>query len=79
MAAYRERPQAERMVKRIGALGFAPRVVVKDLPGKGRWFRVIVGGFESRHAAEEAADQITGKIEGLKFVIRAADRNGNGG
>ncbi|MHB8769481.1 MAG: SPOR domain-containing protein [Syntrophales bacterium] len=79
VAAYRERSQAERMVKRIAAMGFAPRVMVKDLPGKGRWFRVIVGGFENRQRAQEAADRITGKIEGVKSVIRAsADREGNG-
>ena len=48
VAAYRERSQAERLVKKIAAQGFSPRVVMKELPGKGRWFRVIVGGFESR-------------------------------
>jgi cell division septation protein DedD len=79
VAAYRERSQAERLVKKITALGFSPRVVMKELPGKGRWFRVIVGGFESRSAAEQAAEQITGKINGLKFVIRSSDRDGNGG
>ncbi len=78
MAAYREKSQAERMAKRIAAMGFAPRVMVKDLPGRGRWFRVIVGGFANRQAAQEAAERITGKIEGLKSVIRASTREGNG-
>jgi cell division septation protein DedD len=79
VAAYRERSQAEHLVKRIAAQGFSPRVVMKELPGKGRWFRVIVGGFESRSAAQQAAEQITGKINGLKFVIRSSDRDGDGG
>jgi cell division septation protein DedD len=79
VAAYRERSQAEQLVKKIAATGFSARVVMKELPGKGRWFRVIVGGFESRSAAQEAAAQMAGKINGLKCVIRSSDRGGNGG
>ena len=81
-AAYRERRQAERLVKKFTALGFSPHVVMKDLPEKGRWFRVIVGGFESREKAREAADRMIAKIRGLKCVVRASgskgNRNGNG-
>jgi cell division protein FtsN len=79
VAAYRERSQAEQLVKKFTALGFSPRVVMKELSGKGRWFRVIVGGFESREMAQDAADQMAGKVNGLKFVIRSSDRDGNGG
>jgi cell division protein FtsN len=63
----------------MAALGFASEVVMKELPGKGQWFRVIVGGFESRVKAQEAADQLAGKVNGLKCVIRASGDNGNGG
>ena len=79
VAAYRERSQAEQLVKKIAAMGFSPRVMMKELAGKGRWFRVVVSGFESRGAAQEAAEQITGKITGLKFVIRSSGRDGNDG
>lgn len=79
VAAYREKSQAEQLAKKIAAIGFSPRVVMKELPEKGRWFRVIVGGFESRGAAQEAAGKMTGKIRGLKFVIRSSDGDGNGG
>ncbi len=79
VGAYRERSQAEQLVKKIAAMGFSPRVVMKELAEKGRWFRVIVGGFESRGAAQEAAGKMTGKIRGLKFVIRSSDGDGNGG
>ncbi len=79
VAAYRERSQAEQLVRKFKTLGFSPRVVMKELPGKGRWFRVIVGGFESREMAQEAADQMAGKVNGLKFVIRSSGREGNGG
>jgi len=76
-AAYRERRQAERLVKKFTALGFSPKVVIKDLREKGRWFHVIVGGFESRQKAQEAADRMVAKIRGLKCVIRASGSNGN--
>jgi cell division septation protein DedD len=72
LAAYRERPQAEELTKKFAGSGFTPRVVMKDLPGKGRWFRVIVGGFENRQTAQDAADQMTGKVRGLKCVIRSS-------
>jgi cell division protein FtsN len=76
-AAYREEQQAQRMVKKFTALGFTPHVVMKDLSEKGRWFRVIVGGFESREKAQEASERIVAKFRGLKCVIRASGRSGN--
>ncbi len=72
LAAYRERPQAEELAKKFTGSGFTARVVMKDLTGKGRWFRVIVSGFESREKAQEAADQMAGKVRGLKCVIRSS-------
>lgn len=76
--AYRERKKAEQLVQKISSPGFPARVVTKELPGKGRWFRVIVGGFESQAKAHEAADKLAGKISGLKYVIRPSGRNGSG-
>jgi cell division septation protein DedD len=78
-AAYREREKAEAMVGEFATLGFSPQVVMKDLPGKGRWFRVIVGGFENREKAQDAADKLAGKVRGLNCVIRPSGKNGNGG
>ncbi len=77
VAAYRERSQTEPLVKKFTAMGFHPRVVMKELPGKGRWFRVIVGGFDSREAAQDAADRMAGKVSGLKCVIRSSSREAN--
>lgn len=76
VAAYQDRQKADQTSEKLKPLGFTSRVVMKDLPGKGRWFRVIVGGFENREKAKAAADQITGKIRGAQCVIRSA---GNGG
>jgi cell division septation protein DedD len=77
VAAYQESRKAEQMMEKLSPLGFASRVVMKDLPGKGRWFRVIVGGFENREKAKAAADQIAGKIRGVKCVILSSGKNGD--
>ena len=76
VAAYQESRKAEQMMEKLSPMGFASRVVMKDLPGKGRWFRVIVGGFENREKAKAAADQIAGKIRGVKCVILSSGKNG---
>jgi cell division septation protein DedD len=75
VAAYREERQAQRMVKRFAALGFSPHVVVKDFPEQGRWYRVIVAGFESREEANEASERIVAKFRGIKCVIRPAGKS----
>jgi cell division protein FtsN len=76
VAAYQESRKAEQMMEKLGPLGFASRVVMKDLPGKGRWFRVIVDGFENREKAKAASHQIAGKIRGIKCVILSSGKNG---
>lgn len=75
VAAYQESRKAEQMMEKLSPLGFTSRVVMKELPGKGTWFRVIVGGFENREKAKAAADQIAGKIRGVKCVVRTSGKN----
>lgn len=69
-AAYRDVKQAQKMAQKIKALGFSARVAPKDIPNKGRWFRVVVGGFENRKDAEQAVSRIAGNIKGVKCFIR---------
>jgi cell division septation protein DedD len=76
VAAYQESRKAEQMMEKLSPLGFTSRVVMKELPGKGRWFRVIVVGFENREKAKAAADRIAGKIRGVNCVIRSSGKNG---
>lgn len=72
VAAYQESRKAEQMMEKLNPLGFASRVVMKEIPGKGKWYRVVVVGFENRETAAAAADQIAGKIRGVKCVVRPA-------
>ncbi len=70
VASYKEKAKAEETAKKLGSLGFKPRVLAVDLPAKGRWYRIVVGGFESREAAQKAADRIAKKIQGASCIIR---------
>ncbi len=72
VAAYQERQKAVQTTEKLRPHGFTSRVVMKEIPGKGKWFRVIVGGFENREKAKAAADQIAAKIRGAQCVIRPA-------
>ncbi|MEW6335550.1 MAG: SPOR domain-containing protein [Thermodesulfobacteriota bacterium] len=76
-AAYREQEQAEQLAKKIMDLGFVTRVVMKEIPGKGTWFRVIAEGFESREQAQEASERMAAGIRGLKCVIRPSGGSGD--
>lgn len=72
VASYKERLKAEEAAKKLASLGFKPRVLAVDLPAKGRWYRIVIGGFESREAAQKAADRISKKIKGASCIIRKA-------
>lgn len=50
--ATQSRPEADRFAAKLTAQGFHPFVAVVELPGRGRWYRVRVGHFESRAKAD---------------------------
>jgi len=47
-----EREDANRFAARLRDRGYAPYVQTVDLPGRGTWYRVRVGNFETREAAQ---------------------------
>ena len=73
VAAYQDSRKAEKTMGRLKPLGFSPKVAIKEVPGRGKWYRVVIGGFESREKAKVAADLISGKVQGVKCVIRASE------
>lgn len=52
VAATPTRSEAEGFADRLRSRGYRPYVVDAQVPGKGRWFRVRVGAFESKAEAE---------------------------
>ncbi len=49
VASVPHRADAERLARRLA--GRNPRVVAAEIPGKGRWYRVLVGSFDTQDAA----------------------------
>jgi DedD protein len=66
LAAAQERAEAERIAARHAALG--PRIEEADVPGKGRFFRVRVGGFETREAADRYLRDVARETGAKGFV-----------
>jgi cell division septation protein DedD len=50
LAAARDRGEIEGLAQRLRR--FSPRIEVADIPGKGRYYRLRAGGFDTREAAE---------------------------
>ena len=45
--AVPEKPQADAFVAELRQAGFQPHVILADIPGKGRFYRVRLGRFDS--------------------------------
>jgi cell division protein FtsN len=50
VGSTQDRFEAERIAARFASRG--PKVSVAEVPGKGRWYRVRLGSFETREAAD---------------------------
>ena len=68
IAAYQEREMAEEDVKKMKTRGYAAFVVSSTMPDKGTWYRVRLGSFSSRAAAEKLLKQLQAK-EGISSFI----------
>ncbi|MBI4634481.1 MAG: SPOR domain-containing protein [Deltaproteobacteria bacterium] len=72
-ASFREKERSDQLAKKLTALGYSASVITRDLPGKGKWFRVIVSDFKTREEAQKASDAMGAGIRGLKARIMAVD------
>ncbi len=66
LAASQDRGEAERLATRFAALG--PRIEEADVPGKGRFYRVRVGAFDSREAADRYLRDVARETGAKGFV-----------
>ncbi len=76
-ASMKEKAKADELNKKIKAMGFTTRIVENDVPGKGKWFRVVVEGFSSKDNAQTAAAKISSKtgVPGIIKNINTAAHN----
>lgn len=72
VASLKEKGNAVQLSKKISTLGYTSRVVENNIPGKGKWFRIVIDGFSSKVSAQAAAEKIAGKT-GVHGVIKRID------
>lgn len=66
VAALKEAGLADRMVADLYKKGFPAYRVAADVPGKGTWYRVRIGSFKNRTAAERMLAQLKReKVSGI--------------
>ncbi len=69
ISSHQEKQAAEDEVKRMKQNGFAAFIVASELPGKGKWFRVRLGSFTNRDAAEKLQKNVDAKIGGSSIIV----------
>ena len=73
VVSYQQKSKADELIGKLKSLGYASRIEVMELPGKGKWFRVVMGGFQSQQDAQKAVDKVSKSIKGVHCVIRSAE------
>jgi len=68
VSSHPEKKMAEEDVKRMKQSGFAAYIAISELQGKGTWYRVRIGSFASRNAAEKLRQEILAKA-GMASII----------
>jgi len=71
VVSYKEKGKSELVAKKVRILGFKAKIVPVDLAAKGKWYRVVVDGFETKEKAQKAAQKIRGHITGAQCIVRA--------
>lgn len=53
VAATQDKAQGHQLVDSLKEKGFSAKLITATVPGKGTWYRIRVGGYDSRAEAEE--------------------------
>jgi len=69
VASLKEKDKADDLCKKLIRAGYSPRIVSMDLQKRGKWFRVILDGFESKEQAQKSVNTVSKKISGVNCVI----------
>ncbi len=68
VSSHQEKQAAEDEVKRMKQNGFAAFIVVSELPGKGKWYRVRLGSFTNKDSAEKLQKNVNAKA-GVSSIL----------
>jgi cell division protein FtsN len=69
IGASQNRDEAEALQQRARSAGLRPRLVEADLGEKGTWFRVRVGSFDDRAAADRFRRDVERELGGKALVV----------
>jgi DedD protein len=69
ISSHHEKQTADLKVKKMKRQGFSAFIVSSELPGKGAWYRVRVGSFENKAAAERLQKEIRAKAGVSSIVV----------
>jgi len=70
LASFRTESGAMKMQGKLAKAGFISQVKMADLGGKGQWFRLYAGPYDSKSAAENAQQKIDTQMKLKGFIIR---------
>jgi cell division protein FtsN len=69
VVSFQERAKADGVLKQLSTMGYKARVVEVNVPHKGRWFRVIMTGYNNRDDAQQVSDRIAKSVKGVNCVV----------
>jgi cell division septation protein DedD len=67
--SFPDKGQADERVSKLTAAGADARAIRADIPGKGTWYRVQIGGFQSRDDASRYGNQLRSKGLLQDFIV----------
>ena len=72
LASYQKQAGAEEQAAKLAKQGLRARVEPVDITGKGRWYRVLVGSFNSKDQARAQGQHLTksGSISSYRVMPR---------
>ncbi len=69
VGSYPDMAEATRVVERWKGKGYPAYLMIADIPDRGRWYRVRIGGFESRGEATRYMDEFTSRESVEALVV----------
>jgi len=70
LSAFPDKGDAEAFMKKVQASGMKPFLVQSEVPGKGTFWRVRVGDFGSKEAAQEAKNELERRQHLIAYVAK---------
>jgi len=70
LSSFQERDDAESFQADMKATGYKAYLVEAEVEGKGTWFRVRYGTYDSYQAAIDAKDEFERKVQKIAYVTR---------